>query len=125
MRVLLDTMALIMAVESPRRLSKRARAVFAPRYAREVSALSLSEIAVKARRKDFEISRAQAEQALDELDVRVLPYTRAHALALFGLPWHHADPFDRQILAQALAEGIPVVTADEKFGLYEGVRVIW
>jgi len=47
------------------------------------------------------------------------------ALKLFGLPWHHPDPFDRQILAQALVEEISVVTSDEVFGRYEGVHVIW
>jgi PIN domain nuclease of toxin-antitoxin system len=124
-RVLLDTVALIWAVESPQRLGRRARAVFTPRYSREVSALSLSEIAVKTRKKYFEIFQTQVEQALDELDVRVLPYTREHAIALFGLPWHHTDPFDRQILAQALAEDIPVVTSDEAFARYAGIRVIW
>ena len=37
----------------------------------------------------------------------------------------HADPFDRQIIAQALAENIPAITSDEKFGLYTGIGVIW
>jgi PIN domain nuclease of toxin-antitoxin system len=64
-------------------------------------------------------------QALKDLDVDVLAYTRAHALRLFGLPWHHSDPFDRQILAQALEENIPIVTSDEVFGSYQGIRVIW
>jgi PIN domain nuclease of toxin-antitoxin system len=54
-----------------------------------------------------------------------LPYIREHALKLFALPWHHTDPFDRQILAQALAEDIPVVSADEVFRRYAGIRVIW
>jgi PIN domain nuclease of toxin-antitoxin system len=55
----------------------------------------------------------------------VLPYTSDHACHLFGLPLHHADPFDRQIIAQALAEDIPIVTSDEKFRLYKGLAVIW
>jgi PIN domain nuclease of toxin-antitoxin system len=41
------------------------------------------------------------------------------------MPLHHADPFDRQIIAQALAESIPVVTCDEKFRAYKGIKVIW
>jgi PIN domain nuclease of toxin-antitoxin system len=41
------------------------------------------------------------------------------------LPLHHIDPFDRQIIAQALAEDIPIVTADETFRLYKALRVIW
>ena len=57
--------------------------------------------------------------------MRVLPYTTEHALRLFDLPLHHTDPFDRQIVAQALAEDIPVVTADEAFRRYSGIKVIW
>jgi PIN domain nuclease of toxin-antitoxin system len=41
------------------------------------------------------------------------------------LPLHHRDPFDRQIIAQTLAEAMPVVTVDPFFRLYEGVEVIW
>jgi PIN domain nuclease of toxin-antitoxin system len=125
-RVLVDTVALVYAIESPHRLSRRAKRVFAGGdYVREVSALSLSEIAIKTHRGQLEISDAQVNQALKDLDVDVLAYTREHALRLFGLPRHHTDPFDRQILAQALEESIPVVTSDEVFGRYEGIRVIW
>ncbi|HUC74393.1 MAG TPA: hypothetical protein VMS04_03850 [Vicinamibacterales bacterium] len=42
-----------------------------------------------------------------------------------AVPTLHADPFDRQIIAQALAENVPVVTPDEAFDLYEGLTVIW
>jgi PIN domain nuclease of toxin-antitoxin system len=41
------------------------------------------------------------------------------------LALHHTDPFDRQIIAQALQERIPVVTPDAKFSLYEGLQVLW
>jgi PIN domain nuclease of toxin-antitoxin system len=44
---------------------------------------------------------------------------------MFGLPNHHNDPFDRQIIAQALSENISIVTPDEKFRLYEGITVVW
>jgi PIN domain nuclease of toxin-antitoxin system len=125
-RVLLDTVALVYAMESPRRLSRRAKRVFeSPCYEREVSALSLSEINIKARRGQFEISDGQVNQAPLDLEVRVLAYTRERAFGMFTLPWHHIDPLDRQILAQPLAENIPIVTCDEVFGRYTGIRVIW
>jgi PIN domain nuclease of toxin-antitoxin system len=54
-----------------------------------------------------------------------LPYTSVHALELFSLPLHHRDPFDRQIIAQALVEGLPVVTPDEMFRSYQGLKTIW
>jgi hypothetical protein len=44
---------------------------------------------------------------------------------VFDLPRRHADLFDRQIIARALAEGIPVVTPDPKFGFYQGLKTLW
>jgi len=88
-----------------------------------VSALSLSEIAIK--QDKLKISAQETAQALEDLDVRILPYTRKHAFELFHLPLHHRDPFDRHLIAQALAEKIPVVTADRTFRLYAGIKVIW
>jgi PIN domain nuclease of toxin-antitoxin system len=125
-RVLIDTMVLIWAAQGPARLSQRAaRTLRNPRCILELSALSISEIAIKNRSGKLNLPEADLHKALDDLDVRVLPFTREHALKLFGLPWHHPDPFDRQILAQALVEEISVVTSDEVFGRYEGVHVIW
>jgi len=125
-RLLLDTAVLIYAVESPERLSKRSTAALRnPGNILELSSVSLAEIAIKASIGKLAISEAIARQALDDLDIRVLPYTAEHALRLFALPLHHSDPFDRQIIAQALCEKIPVVTPDQKFGLYEGLKVVW
>jgi PIN domain nuclease of toxin-antitoxin system len=125
-RLLLDTAVLIYAVESPERLSKRSTAALRnPGNILELSSVSLAEIAIKAAIGKLAISDAVARQALEDLDIRVLPYTAEHALRLFALPLHHSDPFDRQIIAQALCEKIPVVTPDQKFALYEGLKVIW
>lgn len=125
MRLLLDTAVLIYAVESPERLSKRATAALRnPGNILELSSVSLAEIAIKAAIGKLAISEAVARQAIGDLDIRVLPYTAEHALHLFGLPLHHSDPFDRQIIAQALTEKIPVVTPDQKFSLYPGLRLV-
>jgi len=125
-RLLLDTAVLVHAVESPERLSKRAASALRnPENILELSAVSLAELAIKASIGKLAISEAVARQAIADLDIRVLPYTAEHALRLFGLPLSHSDPFDRQIIAQALSEKIPVVSPDQKFGLYEGLKVIW
>jgi PIN domain nuclease of toxin-antitoxin system len=125
-RLLLDTAVLIYAVESPERLSKRSTAALRnPGNILELSSVSLAEIAIKAAIGKLAISDAVARQALEDLDIRVLPYTAEHAIRLFALPLHHSDPFDRQIIAQALCEKIPVVTPDQKFSSYEGVKIIW
>jgi len=125
-RLLLDTAALIYAVESPEQLGRRATAALKnAQNVLELSTISLAEIAIKAAVGKLQLSAAMVRQALQDLDIRTLPYTAEHAFQLFGLPLHHGDPFDRQIIAQALAEGIPVVTPDEKLGLYHGIKVVW
>ena len=126
MRLLLDTAVLIFAVESPVRLSKRAAfAIQNPANVLEVNSVSLAEIAIKARLGKLQLTPAVVRQALEDLGARILPYTADHAFELFDLPFHHADPFDRQIIAQALSEDIAVVTSDNAFRLYEDLRVLW
>jgi PIN domain nuclease of toxin-antitoxin system len=126
MRVLLDTAVFIYAVEAPHRLSKRAYAVLQdPENIRELSSVSLTEIAIKTSLGKLNISASDVRQALEDMDIRILPFTADHAFRVFALPLHHRDPFDRQIIAQALYEQIPVSTSDEKVGMYEGVRIIW
>jgi len=125
-RVLLDTAILIYAVESPERLTKRATTVLEnAENVLELSAISLSEIAIKTALGKLILSADVARQAVADLNIRILPYTANHAFQLFDLPLHHADPFDRQIIAQALSEKIPILTSDEKFSLYKGLRLIW
>ena len=79
---------------------------------REISAISLLEIAIKSARGKLTFGQDELNAGMTALRLRVLPYTGAHALGLFRLPLHHGDPFDRQIISQALAERIPVVTPE-------------
>jgi PIN domain nuclease of toxin-antitoxin system len=117
---------MIFAVASQERLTKRATALLRnTENILELSAISLSEIAIQAARGKLRLSAADTHRALKELDLRILPYTSHHAFYLFDLPLHHADTFDRQIIAQAVCEKIPVVTCDEKFGLYKELKVLW
>jgi len=126
MRLLLDTATFIWAATCPERLSKTAMsALQTERAVRELSALSLSEIAIKLAKGKLAFSREDALTGIADLKLRILPYTADHAYQLFSLPDNHSDPFDRQIIAQALSEKIPVVTPDEKFSLYKGLKVIW
>ena len=75
---------------------------------REVSAVSLSEVAIKQSIGKLRIGKDQVLTGIADLRLRVLPYAADHALQLFDLPRHHSDPFDRQIIAQALWEKIPL-----------------
>jgi len=125
-RLLLDTAVLIFAVEAPERLSKRAYKVLKdPEHIRELSSVSLTEIAIKRTLGKLNISAEMARQAIEDMDIRVVPFTADHAFRLFELPAHHGDPFDRQIVAQAFVEDIAVVTPDEKFSRYKGLKLIW
>lgn len=126
MRILLDTAVLIYAVEAPERLSRRVVAALEnPENVLELSAISLAEIAIKSTLGKLGLTAEMARQAVDDLDIRVLPFTAEHALHLFELPLHHGDPFDRQIITQALYEQIAVATPDEKFRLYKSLKLIW
>jgi PIN domain nuclease of toxin-antitoxin system len=49
--------------------------------------------------------------------------THQHALAAGGLPPHHRDPFDRMLIAQAQLEGLPIMTADAAFEMYDVERI--
>lgn len=126
MRILLDTLTFLWAVSSPEHIS---RAAMSPlRRAgttRELSVISLSEIAIKQARGKLAFDKEDLAQGVADLQLSILPYTEKRGYGLFDLPMHHADPFDRQIIAQALAEDIPVVTSDRSFSLYTDLRVIW
>jgi PIN domain nuclease of toxin-antitoxin system len=83
-------------------------------------------MAIKARvgrlRLSGPVDAYMAEKAAQ--GYRMLPVSWAHAAHVEGLPWHHRDPFDRLLAAQALTERCPVVTRDRTFRKY-GVNVIW
>jgi PIN domain nuclease of toxin-antitoxin system len=126
LRVLLDTAVLIFSIESPERLSKRAAAALGnPANVRELSSISLTEIAIKTTLGKLNISGEMARQAIQDMDVHILPFTADHAFRLCELPAYHRDPFDRPIIAQAFTEDVPVVTSDESFSLYKGLKLIW
>ena len=126
LRLLLDTATFIWALQSPDRLSARALSALQDDDAvRELSALSITEIAIKNSKGKLNVHREDILVGLADLRMQVLPWNSRHAFKLFDLPLHHGDPFDRQIIAQALAENIPIVTSDAIFQLYAGISLIW
>lgn len=126
MRLLLDTVTFIWAVRTPERLSRAAMSALRKgTAAREISVISLAEMAIKQTTGKLRFTTADVMTGIVDLQLRVLPYTAEHAYRLFELATHHADLFDREIIAQVLAENVPVVTPDEAFLRYQGVKVIW
>ena len=96
-----------------------------PDTVRLVSPISFMEIAIKANRGLTPFTRNHLETLIFDLDLTVLPISAEHSMRLFGLPTHHHDPFDRALVAIALAEGVPIVARDREFKKYKGLRTIW
>lgn len=123
MRLLLDTHALVWWVTSDRRLGERARkAIDAAQGFTWVSAASAWEAAIEfaAGRLRLTVSPGDvfSDVALHERGFHALPMSAAHALAAGALPHHHADPFDRMLIAQGQLEDLTIVTADPEFEAY-------
>jgi len=123
--VLLDTHAALWLLAGDKRLSPRARAAcVASDQPLIVSAVSLWEVASKRSLGKLDapadLSRRLAKLGLFEL----LPISPLHAEAIGELPWHHRDPFDRMLVAQAQVEGLSIVSADPALAQY-GVEVVW
>jgi PIN domain nuclease of toxin-antitoxin system len=125
--VLLDTTALYVAagITDVAFTPKIQRLLQRTETARMVSPVSLNEIAIKANKGLTPLTREHIEKLVLDLDLTILPLTAEHSFRLFGLPAHHSDPFDRMLIATALAEDIPIVARDREFKSYKGLRVIW
>jgi PIN domain nuclease of toxin-antitoxin system len=116
--LLLDTHALLWWLADDPQLTDGARAAIAsPRSSVMVSAATAWEIAIKRALGKLS-SPADLEAQIRENRFDPLPITVAHALAAGALPRHHQDPFDRMLVAQAMAEGLTIVTRDPRIELY-------
>lgn len=127
MRLLLDTHALLWFQAGDRRLSRTARqAIEAEDADLIVSAATIWEMASKSGLGRLRLPGTVAAYMVDRIaqGYRVLAVSGAHAARVEELPWHHRDPFDRLLAAQALAEASPMVTRDRVFRKY-GVDVVW
>lgn len=127
MTLLLDTHAFLWFVGGDRRLGARARrALEAPRAAPLLSIASVWEMAIKSSLKRLTLPAPFEDYLAAKLrtNLRLLPLELSHVIAVEGLPFHHQDPFDRLLVAQALTEDLAVVTRDPQFRKY-GVETIW
>ncbi|MEI4273696.1 type II toxin-antitoxin system VapC family toxin [Klenkia sp. LSe6-5] len=118
MRLLLDTHVLLWwVIGDPRLPSTVADVVASEDSTVHISAISAAEVAIK--RSVGKLGRPTVEEAVAEPGLEELPFLTAHAEVLESLPLHHRDPFDRMLVAQALAEGLVLVTLDEKVRQYD------
>jgi PIN domain nuclease of toxin-antitoxin system len=128
MRVLLDTHAFLWWVEDARALSKRARTAIAdPANECLFSLASCWEMAIKLSLGKLRLLGAIERFIPEQLSAnafRLLEIDFRHVARVAALPFHHRDPFDRLLVAQALEEHCVIVSADLIFRKY-GVSRIW
>jgi PIN domain nuclease of toxin-antitoxin system len=117
--LLLDTHILLWWLSDDPLLPAAAReAIASPDSGVLVSAATAWEIAIKRAAGRLDAPDDLLE-ALRVNDFETLPITAAHALAAGALPPHHADPFDRMLIAQARAESLSLISVDDRFPQYD------
>ena len=127
MNLLLDTHAFLWFVAGDERLSAGARRAMEGKDAELfLSAVSIWEMAIKSSLGRLTLPAPLPEYIAEKLEhgFRVLPIDWMHAAAVEKMPFHHRDPFDRLLVAQAMAESLPLVSGDPEFHAYK-VKVIW
>ena len=123
MILLLDTHAILWWQRDDRRLGRAAREAIATADIVWVSAVSGWEVAIKTSLGRLRLTKPFSV-LLKADDFTELPMTLAHSAKLEQLPPHHADPFDRMLVAQALSERATIVSRDRALAPY-GVPMIW
>ncbi len=128
MKYLLDTVAWVWSVYADERLGDHAREILANgKEEIYLSAASSWELSIKMRlgKLNFPGSPAQVVPAfMAKQGLLSMAVTHLHAVKVYDLPPHHSDPFDRLIIAQAMVEGMAVLTSDRVFEKYP-IDVIW
>jgi len=127
MKIILDTHTFLWFVNDSLELSNSAAELIESDVDLWISIASLWEISIKVNLNKLDLP--------DEFDrfiphqiainnIEILPINLQHLIALTKLPLHHRDPFDRILIAQAIAEDVPIISIDKKFDLY-GVNRQW
>ena len=122
MKLLLDTHIFIWWADQPERLSPAALSALKD----ETNELVLSVASVWEMQIKMQLGKLKLSLPLKEIiqnqqetnDLTISPVALPHVLALDALPFHHKDPFDRLLIAQSIAEGFTIVTADSQFSAY-------
>jgi PIN domain nuclease of toxin-antitoxin system len=118
LRLLLDTHTMIWAFAEPRLLSAQARdAISTKENDVFVSVISPWEIAIKRSKKKLRAPEDLGE-AIEAHQFRLLSVLLRHTEAIASMPSHHGDPFDRMLVAQAIVDGLTLVTSDRALRRY-------
>jgi len=124
LKLLIDTHVALWFLEGDSSLSAVALSLIEDgAIERRLSAASVLEVAIKRSTGKLR-APADFHERMERKGVRGLSITDAHAAAVADLPAHHKDPFDRLLVAQAMAEGMSILSKDEILHLYD-VPVVW
>jgi PIN domain nuclease of toxin-antitoxin system len=127
MNLLLDTHTLLWFALNDPQLSVRAMGLIKdPKNTKVVSPASYWEIAIKISVRKYALSQpfeAFMRSAIDLNGFKYLHIELRHTAALIALPYHHRDPFDRLLIAQAMVEGLSIVGGDVAFDAYPVTRL--
>lgn len=118
MRLLLDTHVILWVLADDRRLRPAARELLRAADEKLVSSVSAWEIAIKTAAGKLR-APPDIEHAVVESGLRPIPMEFGDVAELTTLPRHHADPFDRMLVAQARARGLTVLTHDRQLTSYD------
>ncbi len=126
MRLLLDSHVIVWWLDDDDALTPDARSqIAATDNDIFFSAASVWELAIKRASGKLDLNDPEFPDSLVRLDhFSSLPVNDLHAVRAAALPKHHGDPFDRMLIAQAVSEGLTIVTHDRKFAAYD-VPVLW
>lgn len=123
MKLLLDTHVFIWMHAEPDRLSRRARDLLVdPDTELHLSVVVAWELGIKIARERLTLPEPLDEYVMSRANrsrMSLLPIGLVHVLDAVALPGHHADPFDRMLVAQARAEGLTLLTADPWIARYD------
>jgi PIN domain nuclease of toxin-antitoxin system len=128
MKVLLDTHVFLWLMSGDSRLSQKARLAFLEtKNNLYLSAASFWEIGIKTSLGKLSLKKGWLkvfEEQMKANTIQWLPIERSHCDQVSKLPFHHRDPFDRMLIAQARVEGLALVSSDPRFAEY-GVTCLW
>ena len=126
MKVLIDSHTFLWSTREEHRLSSRARDIMEDSTNQLCLSIATAwELALKLDKlrllDQFEVLMSRA---INELGMTILAIEMRHIIQSGRLPYHHRDPFDRILVAQAILEGIPILTGDSRIAQYP-VQVLW
>jgi PIN domain nuclease of toxin-antitoxin system len=122
MKIILDTHTFLWFINDSPELSNSAAELIESDVDLWISIASLWEISIKVNLNKLDLPDDYEKFIPHQIainNIEILPVNLQHLIVLTKLPLHHRDPFDRLLIAQAIAEEVPIISIDKKFDLYE------